>query len=452
MRRERSFLILLVVGIALGAYIYFVERKRPPSDEPEAKPKVFEGLEAADIEELIVTAPEDEVTRLEKREGAWHIVEPMKTAADEAEVNGITSGLTSVERVEVVDENPNNLKEFGLEPARAAIAFRTGDATQPRRLLIGDRAPTGAELYAKLPGEPRVFLIQSYLESSLVRTTFQLRDKTALKFDRDAAESVELVTPDHRIKLTHAPSDWRIAEPLAVRADFGTAESLVGRLSSSQMKSIVSSEPPEPAALRKMGFDRPTVSATVATGSARATLVVGAKTPEGDYYARDSSRPLVFTVEPALVEEMIKPVAEFRRKDLFESRAFTATRVEIVRDGKTYVFEKVKTAANEGPTAQKWRQTAPTTRDIDLSKMDPMLSGFTNVRAQSWVPDAAGLGLDEPQIALTLWYDEGKKQERLAIARKGNDVYVSRSDEPGAANISVTDYETAVRALDELLK
>lgn len=452
MRRERSFLILLVVGIALGAYIYFVERKRPAGDEPEAKPKVFEALEAAQVEELVVTAPEDETTRLAKRDGAWQIVDPVTAPADETEVSGITSSLASLERVDTVDENPKNLSDFGLEPARAEIAFRTQGAKDMRRLLIGARAPTGAELYARLPGESRVFLIPSYVESSLVRTTLQLRDKTVLKFDRDAAESLEVVTPEHTIKLAHAPSEWRIVEPLKVRADFGASESLVGRLATAQMKSIISSEPLEQPALRKMGFDKPTASATVASGSSRATLLVGAKTPEGDYYARDTSRPLVFTVESSLVDEMKKPVSEFRRKDLFESRSFTATRIELTRDGKTCVFEKVKTTEKEGATTEKWRQTSPTARDIDLAKMDPMLSGFSNVRAESWVSSTAGLGLDQPQITLAVGFDEGKKEERLAFARKGDEVFVSRADEPGAAKISTSDYETALRALDELLK
>jgi hypothetical protein len=452
MRRERSFLILVVLGIALGAYIYFVERKRPASDEPEAKPKVFEALEAADIEELVITAPDDEMTRLARQDGSWQLVEPVTAAADENEVNGLTSSLTTVERVDVVDENPKSLKEFGLEPARAEVAFRTKDSTELRRLLIGDRVPTGAELYAKLPGETRVFLIPSYLESSLIRTTFQLRDKAVLKFDRDKAESLEVVTPDHRIRMTHAPTEWRIVEPLTVRADFGAAESLVGRLSTAQMKSIVSSEPLASKAMSDMGFTRPTATAIVATGSARATLLVGGKTKEGDYYARDTARPLVFTVEPALVEEMTKPVSDFRRKDVFEFRPFSATRIELTRDGTTYVFEKVKTEEKEGPTTEKWRQTAPSTRDIDLSKMDPMLSAFSNMRAESWVASTSGLGLDTPQITLAAKFDEGKKEERVAFARKGDQVHVMRADEPGAAKISTADYETATRALDELLK
>ena len=42
MRGGRSFLILLVVALGLGAYIYFVESKREPADTAASKKdKVF---------------------------------------------------------------------------------------------------------------------------------------------------------------------------------------------------------------------------------------------------------------------------------------------------------------------------------------------------------------------------------------------------------------------------
>ena len=107
-------------------------------------------------------------------------------------------------------------------------------------------------------------LLEARLTGALVRTTFQLRDKAVLKFDRDAVERVELARPDGHVELARTSNEWRITEPLSVRADFGTAESIVGRLSTAQMKAIVSSEEPGGADLRKMGFDRPAVTATAA--------------------------------------------------------------------------------------------------------------------------------------------------------------------------------------------
>ena len=48
-------------------------------------------------------------------------------------------------------------------------------------------------------------------------------------------------------------------------------------------------------------------------------------------YAKDASRPMIFTVAPTLYTDVIRDVGEFRRKDLFDSRSFTSTHVEFKR-------------------------------------------------------------------------------------------------------------------------
>ena len=55
MKRGLSTLVLVVLALALGAYIYFVESKRKPASErTDEKGKVFAGLESAKLEELEV--------------------------------------------------------------------------------------------------------------------------------------------------------------------------------------------------------------------------------------------------------------------------------------------------------------------------------------------------------------------------------------------------------------
>ena len=451
MRRERSFLILVVLGIALGAYIYFVERKRPAADQPEEKPKVFENVQAAKIEEIVVSTGTDK-TRLKKTGQKWQIVEPVVSDADEGEINNLTSNLAEVTREEVVDEAPASVKPFGLDPPRSDVAFRLQGSGAARHLLIGSKAPTGAGTYAKLPGDKRVFLISGFLDAVFVRTTFDLRDKTILKFERDKIDALEIVTADHTVKLAHAPSEWHLTEPLQVRADFSVPENLIGRLGTAQMKSLVSAHATDPAALKPFGLDHPAITATVVSGSARAALLVGSPGPDGSYYAKDASRPLVFAVESTLVDDLKKPPADYRRKDIFEFRPFNATRVEITRNGQTAVFDRVKNTDPKAPTTQKWRQTAPASRDVDLQKMDAVLSGFSNLRAESWLDKPAAPSPSGMAIAFVVKYDDGKKEERLSFVKAGGDVHVSRADEPGAAKIATTDYDAAVRALDDVLK
>lgn len=448
MKRERSFIILLVLGVALGAYIYFVERHRPASDAPENTPKVFEDVDASRIEELLVVAAER--TRLRKSDGNWQIVEPITADADDGEASSLTSSLANLDRLEIVEEHPSDLAQFGLDPPKGEVAFRTEGATDLQRLLLGNRAPTGSGMYAKLPDQPQLLLIPAYIETTFSKSTFDLRDKAVLKFERDQVEGLELASAAGTIRLNRAAGDWRIVEPLGVRADFSTAENLMGRLASAQMRAVLSGDAPSPGELRKYGLDRPSITATVLAGHTRAVLEIGAKDAEGNHYARDPSRPLVFTVEPALVSEVDKPVGQFRRKDVFDFRSFNASRLEITREGQTVVFERQKPTGEEGATsAAGWRQTAPAEKEIETAKMDSLLSALSNVRTETWPTGPAQPGASPLVVAVA--FDEDR-QERVTFWRAGEDVRVARTDEPGAAVISTPDYENIVRALDDVLK
>ena len=67
----------------------------------------------------------------------------------------------------------------------------TGDPAA-KQIDLGDKTPTGSDLYARVEGQPRVFLVGASLEDQLNRSTFDLRDKTVLKFDHDKADSLKL--------------------------------------------------------------------------------------------------------------------------------------------------------------------------------------------------------------------------------------------------------------------
>ncbi len=76
------------------------------------------------------------------------------------------------------------LRPQAVRPGRAADrgGVRRGRReSRRRRMLVGDKSPTGTGVYAKVPGEKRVLLVSSSLETSVNKSTFDLRDKTALK-------------------------------------------------------------------------------------------------------------------------------------------------------------------------------------------------------------------------------------------------------------------------------
>ncbi len=448
MRGVRSLIVLLVVLAGLVGYIYFVESKKPErvgGDEPKAK--VFT-VESDKIEELRVKAASGERTLLKKTGGTWEVAEPSAWKADESEVTSITSGLSSLEIQRVVDEKPADLKQYGLAQPRIEVAFRASGDKADQTVQLGDKTATGGDMYAKYGGQPKVFLVSAYLDSTFNKTTFDLRDKTILSFERNKADAIDITAGDREVRLAKSGEDWKLLKPEEAKADYGTVEALIGRVQTAQMKAIVADSAADAA---KYGFDKPEARVVIGAGSSRATLVVGKAGETGVFYAKDDARPMVFTIEASLVDELKKPADTYRRKDLFEFRSFTANRIEITRGKETLSFEKGK--GKEKDAQEKWRQALPAAKDVDASKIDTFLTRLSNLRAESFLaPDdkKTKTGLDAPVAIVVVKFDDGKKQERVAFGKVDSDVYASRAGEPGVAKVTTFDFDEAMRGLDDI--
>jgi hypothetical protein len=450
MRGLRSTIALLVVLIGLGAYIYFVTWKQSGTTDAASKQeKVFASLEADKIEELKIKAEKGDHTTVVKKDGAWQVTQPITARADDSEVSTITSGLTQASIVRVVDENPADLKEYGLATPRLEVEFKASGDKDYRKLLVGDKAPTGSDMFAKRNDEKKVFLIPAFQDSSFNKDTFSLREKQLLKFERDKVDRVELAAAGKNLAIAKEGTEWKLTTPVQARADFGAVEGLIGRLQSAQMKSIAADDA-APADLKKYGLDKPDVTVNVNAGSARATLLVGGKAADGTIYVRDASRPIVMTAESSLIDDLKKGADDYRRKDIFEFRSYNATRVELTRNGQTVVFEKAK-GQGENPQ-DTWRRVSPAAANADKDKVESLLSRLSNMRATSFAESAAKTGLDKPELTVYVKFDDGKKEERVSFGKSGEDVYASRPAEPGAAKVDATDLTEALKTLDEIAK
>jgi hypothetical protein len=438
--RGVRLLILLVIAIPLGWYAYHDSKKGPADDAPK-RDKVFT-VEADKIDEIELKSESGDRTTLKRKGTDWEIAQPVNAPSDQSTVSSITSSLASLEIQRVVDENPADLKEFGLAAPRLEVAFKSGG--QERRLQIGDKTPTGSDLYAKLADNKRVFIIPAYLESTFNHGTFDLRDKTVLKVDREKLDKLEVVTDKRTERFEKKEGDWQITEPAVGKAEFSAVDNLVSRISSLQMKSIVN----DSSDLKKYGLEKPALTVRVGSGSSLAALLIGSGAESGSVYAKDAARPAVFTIESSLVDDLKKDPSEYRLKDLFDARSFNTTRVEIVRNGQTTTFEKTKTKDKDGKETEKWRQTSPSAKDVDSAKVEALVSAASAARATGFVDTTAKTGLDKPELTVALTYDG--KQERVTFARADGSAYASRAGSPGAAKIDASTIDAIVKALEDL--
>ena len=447
MRGTRSTLVLLVLFLLLGGYAWFIESERPPASEADANEPVFE-VEADAIVELEVTAENGDVTRLERAAGSrsWTMRAPVEVAADDNRATAIASALESLDVQRVVTAEPADLGPYGLAEPVVDVAFRTDGDAAVRRLLIGETTPAGGNRYARTEGDARVFLIEGFRESTFNRTTFDLRDRSILEFEGPDVDGLVVSGAAGTTRFRKADNAWRMTEPWEVRADFGLVEGLVGRLGSTEMRSIeIDAVAADGADLEPFGLVEALVRATIRMGSASAELHVGAEAPDGTVFARDASRDLVFTIESALATDLQRGAEAYRQRDLFAFRPFNARRLSIERDGVTTVFEKA-----EGDDGDAWRRIEPEPADVDRAAVDDLLTKLSGLRAESFTDTRAETGLDAPLATVVVAYGDADEEERILIGRAGDGSYGAHGDEPGAGVLDASAVDEALEALDAL--
>ncbi len=450
MRGTRSTLVLLVVFLGLAAYVYFIEMERRPASETPPNEQLFE-LAADDIETLTVKTGSDETLLRRTADDEWELTSPIEEAADGAAVSSITAEVSTVEIRRVVQEEPGDLEPFGLSSPVVEVSFTIAGDETDHRLLIGETSPTGTDRYAKVADDDRVILVAASTESALNKSTFDLRDKTILDVETADVDGLEIDRAGSVLQFSKSDNEWRLVQPWDVRADFGTVEGLVGRIASGRMQSVATEDiNAEEDDSGGYGLAAAALTATLGAGSAAATLVVGSLSPRAEYYAQDTSRSIVFTIERSLVTDLGREAREYRRKDLFSFRSFNATRLEIEQPETTAVFEKTADPAEDTETT--WTQTQPEAGAIERSDMDDLLSKISNLRADSFVESRAEVAISEADIIATVrvTYGDEETEESVVFWRSGDDTYAVNGNEPGAGVVESGSVDNAFDALGQI--
>jgi hypothetical protein len=371
------------------------------------------------------------------------MTEPEATDADVTEASSLATNIASMEQTRVVDENAGDLAPYGLAEPRLRIAFKA-EGDKSGEVHLGDKTPTQGDVYAVKPGTRKVFLVSSYLETTFDKKPFDLRDKRVVKFERDKVDSLEITRGKDSIRMTRKDSDWKVESPVAGRGDYSTIEGLLTRLSTAAMSEIVDANATD---AKKYGLDAPSMRIAIGSGSSQAVLEIGSSAGDKPY-ARDRSRPMVFTLETTLADDLKKPFDQYHKKDLFDSRPFSMEKVRVTRtvDGaaKTWEFSKIKR-----DDADVWQITPDggQAADVDRQKLDDLLNKLTDLKMEALVDSTRQTGLATPILNVGVSYDNGKF-ERVRIGRAGGQHYGNREGEQATGEVSGSAVDAALTALE----
>jgi hypothetical protein len=444
-------LIVLAVALGLGSYLYFVESKKEIKPDEKAKEKVFTVDAAAKVKELELSST-DRIHLV--REGSnWRMTEPTQAPADATEVDAMVSGLTGLELDEVVGDNVTDLAQYGLAQPRTTLkATVEGGTPGGLTLLLGDKTPDGAGVYAKTGASPRVFTIAAFHESALAKKPFDLRDRDVLHFKQDAASSLDVTGPEGAFSLAADGTEWTIVRPIATRAGRWAVDGLVGALAGLRMESVAAEDAEE---MKPWGLVTPwrTVRIGLKDGSSR-SLEIGGKAGEKTFYAREAGRKQVVVIPGALVDDLAKGLADLRAKRLLEVATYEVTSIEAQAGATKRSYLRTSEKDKEGVDVFKWKRTAPDAAAIDTNKVQDALFAVGALEALEFVDapgPAADYGLDAPALRVSLKYEDAKKPIAwFELGQKGDAWYAKRAGDTAVLKLDPAKAAALVKSFGEL--
>jgi hypothetical protein len=432
---KKSTLLFVLIAAGLCGYVYWHEFKRAPAQKTKTNPSVFH-FQPEDVSSVTLSRPEGNIVI--QRDGAtWQIVQPVKTRADKSVVNSLLDDVTLARSSRSLTPTPDELKSFGLAPPSATLEFKLKDGKQ-HRLEIGGQDFSGQQSYARADGSKQAILVPNSVRQEAVKSLADLRDNSVLGISGADVKSFDLKTPAGDVDVARsdaADSAWSIEKPQKLPGDSVAISQLLTHVSSAKIAKIVSESPEH---LDRYGLAHPAISfqAHLAAGGDR-TLSLGRK-KDGQVFARDSSRDMVFLVPDSLANQLDLRLFALRDKSLLHSLPEDFSEVDyragslhftfgVDKKGKWTLFDP---AADKGKEVANWKL------------FDPLSSA--NAEAILDSPPASLLArLAHPAVEITLTRKDGGKKTFRISAPVGNSVYVWVSDAKGI-------YPLAKSAMDSL--
>jgi Domain of unknown function (DUF4340) len=448
--------VALAVLAGLGAYIYFVERKKPAAD---AKEKVFglDDADAAKVVSLTIAHADGETIQIKKDGEEWRMTQPVSVAADSSEVESLLRSLGSAEVDQTVVENPAGLGDFGLDKPRLTLSVVPQGAAAPLSLLLGNKTPDGGGVYAKVPPRARVFTVASYIESSFDKKPFDLRDRSVLHLKRDGVRTIQVDGPEGGYALARDEKGvWRFTRPVATQAGRWAVDGFLGTLEGLRMGSVAAEDAKDLAAF---GLAKParSVSLGLADGSSR-RLEIGSSPSEGKVHAREASRSLVAVVPKAIVDDLAKGMGELRSKRVLDFSTYEVAGFDVEAGGVKRVYAKSTAKGDDGLDTSSWKRTAPDAKALETKAVEDALFKLGGTEVAEFIdkPDPApsAYGLDQPALRVSLRFSAEGKEPRepvwLEVGKKDGAAYGRRSDDEAILKLDPAKADELVGAFEGL--
>ncbi|MBZ4665040.1 DUF4340 domain-containing protein [Mahella sp.] len=418
MRRTRNVIILVVVlALLAGTYAYLT--RRPQQAEQDSESVEISKLNKDDIVKMTLERKDGSLTFV-KKDDKWVAEGNESIALNQTAVDDLAYTFASLYAEQVVEEDPQDLAQYGLkEPVVTAMATLKDNTV--KTLYLGNKTPTGT-YYLMAEGDPKVYEVWMNHGEHLSYTLNDVRDTTLpqintqeltyLKMWKEGGRTIEIKTNESQTEdqAQFGLGLWQMTQPYSepVGVDTQYFQPVLDALPNIAIDGFVEDNPKD---LAQYGLDKPKGELIVKDKQNTLHLLIGDDKDDTQVYFKTADSPSVYVMSKDKLTFMDTEPYDIMEKFAYIVNIDDVDRIIVEANGKTHditLSRTTKKAEEEGEEDE-----VITTYKVDgkVVEEDPFKQYY-----QSLIGMTVDAEIDEqleevPEVKTTFFLNKGSERE-----------------------------------------
>ena len=450
----KTTLVLFVIAAGVFAYLFFVERNRPGTEEATRQAQNVVNFSRDKVNGIVIQNGDDQID-IRRRDDKWRLEIPIKDQADGSVVKSLLLDLENWQKdaaisAKEMEADKNKLADYGLANPKLRLKLIGPDT--PPEIFFGKDAALEGKMYVRFGNSKETFLASQSVKKAIDKKPEDFRDRKLTDLIMAQVVRVVLKTSAGEMELQKKGDHWDILKPLHTRADDQKVSDSIAQVTTARIQQFVADDRGD---LHPYGLAEPHGSLTLfaqndksagRTDSSRGeqgqTLQIGGPATAGEkeknqVYVRFSPRGFVYTLPEKIEEILNSNPNDLRDRHLvrIDTKILDRLTIDAPGKGKTVLARK----------DENWTIASRNTTPANSDEVRRIIDRLQNEQVTKFVEDVASnlpkYGLDKPQLIVTFssFASENTAETKageqpfasVAFGKvEGNDVYARVGDEP----------------------
>src|SRR5438128_1824322 len=208
----KTTLVLFVIAAGVFAYLFFVERNRPGTEEATRQAQNVVNFSRDKVNGIVIQNGDDQID-IRGRDDKWRLEIPIKDQADGSVVNSLLLDLENWQKdaaisAKEMEADKNKLADYGLANPKLRLKLLGPDA--PPEIFFGKDAALEGKMYVRFANSKETFLANQSVKKAIDKKPDDFRDRKLTDLIMAQIVRVVLKTSVREMEiLNNKPNDLR---------------------------------------------------------------------------------------------------------------------------------------------------------------------------------------------------------------------------------------------------